>query len=209
MLERSSMKVVAFICLASFNLPMPRPKPGKVSAHFSDYHRFLTEKKTVEHHQIRMSKTSGKHNLSGKTSVIYPRLQGDKAFEAEISIRDMGHYYFKLFAYWFDDGPCLRFDSKGRAHCNPERGQGLKKRQIRAPHFHRFVEEENVEIAYQTPILGRDGNLIVNDYTLGLKHFCQEASLECNSSSGDSPVLIIEQGELALSSEDPQNGVSF
>jgi hypothetical protein len=191
-----------------FNLLMPRQIPGRVKDNFADYERFLTEAKKVEHHQIEMASMGDKKNLIGKTAVVYSPIQGDKAFEAEISIRDTSHYYLRLFAFWFDDGPCLRFDSKGRPHCNPETGQGLRKRQIRAPHFHKFDEQEKVEIAYQTPILGKDGSSIVKDYKLGLNHFCQEARLSCNQ-SGDSPVLVIKQGELDLSSEDPQNGVSF
>lgn len=188
---------------------MPRLIPGKVKANFVDYKRFLTEGKTVEHHQIKMGKMPAKHSWMGKSPVAYPPLQGDKALEAEISMRDMSNYHLRLFAYCLDEGPCLRFDSKGRPHCNPEKGQGLKSRQIRAPHFHHFVEDENVEIAYQTSALGKEADLIVKDCKLGLKHFCHEARLKSNAPSGEPPVLLIEQDELQLVNEDPQNGVSF
>lgn len=186
---------------------MPRHKPVKIKENFAEYTRFLAQPKTVEHDRIRMSRAATKKMFTGRTAVNYAPVQGDKAFEVGISIVDRTSYFFRLFGYWFDDGPCLRFDSKGRPHCNPENGQGLRKRQIRAPHFHKFIEDEKVEIAYQTPILGRDADLIVKDYKLGLNHFCQEARLTCNSSG--IPVLEIEQGELDLSSEDPLNGVSF
>lgn len=206
-LERLSIKVLIFWGLGSLILAMPRHKPGKIKDNFAEYVRFLTESKSVEHDRIKMSPVAGKKSFMGRSAVSYAPVQGDKAFEAGISITDKTSYSFRLFGYWFDDGPCLRFDSKGRPHCNPENGQGLRKRQIRAPHFHKFIENEKVEIAYQTPILGKDGDSIVKDYKLGLSHFCQEARLTCNPSG--TPVLEIEQGELDLSSEDPLNGVSF
>jgi len=138
-----------------------------------------------------------KKNFAGRTAVVYAAIQGDKAFEVEISITDKSHYYFRLFAYWFDSGPCLRFDSKGRSHCNPENGEGLRQRQVPTPHFHKFDEKEKVEIAYKTPKLrGVDCDLIVSDYKLGLEHFCQEASL--GSDHTGHPVLEIEQTQAIL-----------
>jgi hypothetical protein len=187
---------------------MQRSIPGRVKNNFDDYQRFLSGPKFVEHSRIKMDQGQPKKNFFGKTAVIYAPIQGDKLFEAEISNHDKSHYHFRLFAYWFDDGPVFRFDSKGRPHCNPEDGQGLAKRQVIAPHFHRFYKEKGVEIAYRTPKLGVESDSIVGDYTLGFAHFCQEACLGCNPTG--QPVLEILQDVLALSSEDdPQNGVSF
>jgi hypothetical protein len=186
---------------------MPRQKPAKIKENFADYKRFLETTKTVEHHKIPLAKTADRKNHKGRTAVNYPTIQGDKIFEAEICVEDATHYRFKLFALFFDPGPVLRFDSKGKAHCNPEWGQGLRNRRISTPHFHKFFEEFEVEIAYKTPKLGQRSSFKVGDYKLGLEHFCQEASLSCNPSG--TPVLTIEQGELALTSEDPLNGVSF
>jgi hypothetical protein len=191
----------------TFNWDMPRQIPRKIKDNFADYSRFLSQSKTTEHNRIKMVRGGPRKNLMGRTSVMYASISGDKALEAEISVEDQRCYHFRLFAFWFDEGPCFRFDSKGRGHCNPENGQGLRKRQILAPHFHKFDEKENVEIAYPYTYIRGEDSLSVADYNIGLEHFCQEARLSCNPTG--SPVLEIIQGELALSSEDPQNGVSF
>jgi hypothetical protein len=187
---------------------MARPIPGQIKDNFANYLRFLSDSKSTEHGQIKLSRSGAKKNFVGRSAVIYAALEGEKAFEAEISVEDNSHYFFRLFAYWFDSGPCLRFDSKGRSHCNPENGEGLRKRQVLTPHFHRFDEKEKVEIAYKTPKLrGADCHLIVGDYRRGLEHFCQEARL-CYGHTGQ-PVLEIIEAELDLSSEDPLNGVNL
>lgn len=188
---------------------MPRRLPDRIKNDFSAYHRFLSDKKTVEHQKVKMAKHANKNKFTGKSSIAYAVIQGDKWFEAEISIEDRKAYRLKLFANYFDDGPCFRFDSKGRGHCNPETGRGLKKRQVLTPHFHKFNEQENVEIAYKTAKLNEDSESkrIVGDYKCGLEHFCQEAKLLCDHSVY--PELEIDQDELDLSSDDPQNGVSF
>jgi hypothetical protein len=187
---------------------MQRSIPSRVKSNFGDYQRFLSERKFVERCKIKMEQGKPKKNFFGKTAVIYAPIQDDKLFEAEISADDKCHYHFRLFAYWFDDGPVFRFDSKGRPHCNPEDGSGLAKRQVIAPHFHKFQREKGVEIAYRTPKLGVESDSIVGDYRLGFEHFCQEARLSCNPTG--QPVLEMIQDVLALSSDDdPQNGVSF
>ncbi len=96
----------------------------------------------------------------------------------------------------------------GNAHCNPEDGSGLSKRQVLTPHFHR-INDAGVEVAYRSDLLNRpsDANRIVDDCTLGLEHFCQEARLACSQQAY--PDLIIKQGVMDLSSDDPLNGVSF
>lgn len=183
--------------------------PAKIKDHFPAYRRFLFDKKTIDLPKIGMVKQAKKNNLHGKAGVSYAVIQGDKWFEVEVSVDDRKNFHFRLFANWFDDGPCLRFDSQGRGHCNPESGRGLRRRQILAPHFHCFREKETVEVAYKTARLSEDSecSLIVGDFRLGLEHFCQEARLSCNHSAY--PELTIDQDEFDLSNDDPQNGVTF
>jgi hypothetical protein len=76
------------------------------------------------------------------------------------------------------------------------------------PHFHRF-NDGGVEVAYHSDLLKRpsDAERIVGDYALGLEHFCQEARLACSHKAY--PELVINQGVMDLSSDDPLMGVSF
>ena len=181
---------------------------------FVAYSRFVKEPKALEHKKIKATKPPAvvagvkRNNVLGASGINYEGVHGRKWFGVEISLEDRHKYHLRIYADVFGDGPCFRFDSKGRAHSNPETGTGLRNRQVRTPHFHKF-NEEGVEIAFQTATLREESesSRIVSDYKFGLEHFCQEARLTCND--GTHPLLELEAGEFDLSSGDPLNGVPF
>jgi hypothetical protein len=180
----------------------------KVRENYAIYCAFLDEWKTLEHEEIFLKEIEKRKNKTGSSQIFYLTLEGKKRFEAEISIQNQKHYRFKIFAEWFGGMPLFRFDSQGKAHCNPEEGTGLRARQVLTPHFQRY-RGDGVEIAYHTPLLKKPETVekIVGDYILGIEHFCQTAKLKCGQKS--CPVLIMEQELMDLSSDDPLTGVSF
>jgi hypothetical protein len=180
----------------------------KVRENYAIYCAFLDEWKTFERDQISLAEDIHRKNRRGSSQIFYLTLEGQKRFEAEISIQNRKHYRFKIFAEWFGGMPLFRFDSQGKAHCNPEDGTGLRARQVLTPHFQRY-RDSGVEIAYHTPVLKKPEEVeqIVADCILGIEHFCQEAKLKCNQKAY--PALVIEQELMDLSSDDPLTGVSF
>ena len=189
---------------------MSNTPQAKVKEHYPAYQKFLEEKKTIEHNQLKVDKRpkSTRNNMIGSSPVIYSALEDWKKFEIEISVEDKRKYKLRIFANWFCECPCFRFDAAGRAHCNRDDGSGLPKRRVLTPHFQKF-SKEGVEYAYKSvKLLSEfDSNAIVGDYRLGLEHFCQEANLACNQTAH--PELVINQTEFDLSSDDPLNGVNF
>jgi hypothetical protein len=187
---------------------MPSLKQPKMRDHFPVYQKFLAGKKSIDQDRITMRKHERRNNMVGNSPLSYAFLEGEKKFVVEISVENKGNYKLQLWANYFGDFPCFRFDSAGSVHCNPENGSGLRKRQVTTPHFHKF-NENGVEIAYKTVKLASqsESDAIVGDCKRGLEHFCQEAKLACNQTAY--PSLTLDQEELDLSSDDPLNGVSF
>ncbi len=180
----------------------------KIRQEFATYSEFLSGQKTIGERAIALAELPTRSVRRGDASVTCAVVDGQKRFEVEVSVSNPRNYKLKVFAEWFHEGPCFRFDSQGNAHCNPEDGRGLAARQVLTPHFHRF-NDDGVEIAYKSSVLAqeRQAAAIVNDSALGVAHFCQEGKLACAGS--DYPQLVFDQPELGVVSEDPLDGVRF
>ena len=179
-----------------------------IHEHFEMYRKFISDEKLLESDRVILREHKTRNNRQGGVGVVYSEIDGGKRFEAEISYGDRRKYKLRIFADRFGNAPCFRFDSFGRAHCNPEEGFGLLARQVLTPHFHRFNDHGD-EIAFHSGLLKnpKEADKIINDPALGVQHFCQEANLKCDKKAY--PELVVHQGEMDLSIDDRLNGVSF
>lgn len=180
----------------------------KIQQNYQSYCGFVETPKTISAQAIPLNILTSHNVRKGKADVVCNNYGGLNFFEAEVNPRNKKRFKFKIFADCFGPDPCFRFDSQGESHCNPEDGRGLVFRQIHAPHFHKF-NSDGVEIAFKTPVLEHENqaDAIVSDYTLGVAHFCHVGRLNCGDQAY--PEIILDSGELDLSSDDPLNGVTF
>src|ERR1700678_2834233 len=119
---------------------MASPKRPKMRDDYAVYQKFMEGKKLIDRPCITMQKHERRNKRIGHSPVTYSFLEGEKKFVVEISVENKSNYRLQIWANYFGDFPCFRFDSLGAAHCNPEDGSGLRKRQVTTPHFHKFNE---------------------------------------------------------------------
>lgn len=181
---------------------------SQIRESFPDYQGFISHQKVVNSSKIVLREHKARDNCRGSSEIECPCIGGAKKFEAEVSLAYSGKYKLRVFADRFGPGPCFRFDSYGRAHCNPEDGRGLVSRRVMTPHFHRYDRDGN-EIAFQTaPLREHDAaGRIASDHRVGVRIFCDEVN--ARDGAGNYPELVTEQATMQLPIEDPLSGISF
>jgi hypothetical protein len=133
---------------------------------------------------------------------------GASRFAAHASRKQPPKYGLKIFAKYFGDSPCFRFCSAGRAHFNPETGNGLPARAVPTPHFHK-VDKNGILVAYQSAALHdkQEATQIAANLQLRTNLFCQESNVV--TPSGGFVVVKLIATELDLSTPDPLDGATF
>lgn len=189
---------------------MSREDCPHVLAEYRRYQILLSDFKITADNPLRaVASKSGHHLEIAKTSLTHP----DPFDQLELEIRFKPSfpqdYEFKLFWREVTGEPVFRFETWGDPHNNHEDGAGLPARKITTPHFHR-VESDGKMRAYKTPFLEQPGQdeAIRKDYSVGVKHFCQEAKIH-DSDGGDVVVVNVSSLMGLSTSTDPLNGVSF
>ena len=180
----------------------------KIREEYSAYCEFLAGVKTLALDTVALREGGRGGVRQGSVGVSWEGVSGAKRFQVEVSKDFRNGYKVKVFAEWFFPGPCFRFDSQGKAHCNPEDGRGLVARQVLTPHFHRF-EQSGIEIAYKSAVLNDAAKAaaIVAQCGLGVAHFCHEGRLGC--ATRDYPEVVFDQADWDFAGQDPLAGVAF
>ena len=193
--------VLGWMICAEINFP-------RVARQLAVFEAFAAASKIVEIHPVVLTRDSTKVEYVGKAEVGLGWAGFPCRFEATRSPKVNMKYGLKLFAKYFDEKACFRFDSAGPTHMNEETGGGLVARMVPTPHFHR-VDNNGILYAYQTaPLLDTaERAKIISSPQLGANLFCQEANLF--SPNGGFVVVKIMATELDLSTGDPLDGATF
>jgi len=180
----------------------------EVRKDFLSYEAFLNLAKPVSQTVLTLTpSTCGK-----KKCQLQPRLglsaNGiDFSLHGEINMKNKRKFAFKIFCGKFGQSPCFRFDSSRHVHWNKEDGQGLTKRPVPGPHFHK-VSPDGFLRAYQTRELEEESTVevILSDITEGGRHFFSESKLEVPPPGVK---IRYHSDDLLPSPEDPLEGAIF
>jgi hypothetical protein len=178
-----------------------------VKQNFTVYEDFLKRTKPVADEIVSLVQSSENSAYEGDSHLTCGLPNGKSKFAAYASRKQPHKYGLKIFAEYFGDAPCFRFCSRGRSHVNPEIGDGLSKRAIPTPHFHRVDSDGNL-VAYQSAALqSEQAAQITANLQLGTNLFCQESNVV--SPSGGFVVVKLIATEMDLSTPDPLDGATF
>jgi hypothetical protein len=148
-----------------------------VKQNFAMYEAFLQRIKPVRDAIISLIQGSEHSAYEGSSILTCGLPRGESKFEAYASRTQPHKYGLKILAEYFGDAPCFRFCSGGRSHFNPETGDGLPRRAVPAPHFHR-VDSNGILVAYQpAALLSEQAAQIATNLQLGTNLFCQESNI--------------------------------
>lgn len=183
----------------------------KVEKEFGCYEAFMGATKIVETSPLVLVQPNPKLEFIGNSMVSFGWAGFHCVFEGAKSPKAVTKYAYKVFAKYFHDRPCFRFDSGGPSHMNPETGSGLPSRKVPTPHFHR-VDCNGILMAYQTPPLlnPEERDRIVSDPQKGANLFCQEGNL-CSQNGGfvEIKTFAAELNLVNSKSIDPLAGATF
>ena len=183
----------------------------KIKKDFHTYESFRKRKKPTTAKTLNLDEekaTAGRklrYRCVGELPIDAGLPSGECKLHADVSIVDQKNYSARIFADYFGEQPCLRFCSMGRHVLNPEMGNGLSKRAVPTPHFHR-VDSRGIMQAYQTEALVKNEKQI-EDVQSGINLFCQESNVV---SPDETPVVVkLNADVLGLSIDDPSQSIDF
>lgn len=179
-----------------------------IKQNFTVYEEFLKRKKPLQDEIVSLVQASQNSAYEGDSPLQCGLPKGKSKFSAHASRNQPHRYGLKISAQYFGEAPCFRFCSSGRAHLNPETGDGLPMRAIPTPHFHR-VFDSGILMAYHSDALLDKSKAaqIQSNLQLGTNLFCQESNVV--SPSGGSVVVRVIATEMDLSTPDPLDGATF
>ncbi len=181
---------------------------SEVKKVFWIYEAFMAQPKNTEIDPVVLAQPTPKLEYFGESGVQMGWAGFICQFQATRSPKLNMKYGMIIRVPFFHEKPCFRFCSSGRAHTNPEMGDGLPAREIPTPHFHR-VDSRGILMAYQpAPLLDpEECGKIASNPQLGANLFCQEANLF--SPNGGFVALKTWATELDMSTDDPLDGANF
>lgn len=179
-----------------------------IKQNFTMYDEFIKREKPVKDEIVSLVQESQNSAYEGNSPLKCGLPTGKSKFAAYAARNQPHRYGLKIFADHFGGAPCFRFCSSGRSHLNPETGDGLPKRAIPTPHFHR-VDNRGLLMAYQTPALSdkQQAAQIAANLQLGTHLFCQQSNVV--SPNGGSVVVRLIVTEMDLSTPDPLDSAIF
>src|SRR5258706_267505 len=107
-----------------------------IKQNFTVYEEFIKRKKPIQDEIVSLVQASQNSAHEGDSPLQCGLPKGKSKFAAHASRNQPHRYGLKIFAHYFGEAPCFRFCSSGRAHLNPETGDGLpmRARAVRACH---------------------------------------------------------------------------
>ncbi|HVY71985.1 MAG TPA: hypothetical protein VHH73_18780 [Verrucomicrobiae bacterium] len=167
-----------------------------------------TKKNTTSNPVLLLAKPNNTTWLNGSTDFHNPTSSTVGSFLIEQSIKNRGHFGFKIRVAFFGPDPCFRFDSDGVTHRNRLASIPLPQQQVTTPHFH-WYNSDGILIAYKTAELS-DANTVLQlraDIGFGLSLFCKHTilfgvgttALTCAEQSAHLPFMAppVDQDPLA------------
>ena len=179
---------------------------------YQKYLEFLQGYKECPFRLIYLSGVKGNHQTTRQTivDVLHEESKENIKLILEASIRDKRSYKFKLRTEALSPEPYFRFDSDGPSHFNKSLDVPLVEKKIDTPHFNAF-DQNGKSIAYRTEALSKEQEkkAILEDISLGMAHFCDEANLYCNTEHVEISQFV--SGELGLDIENltPLDGIEY
>jgi hypothetical protein len=167
---------------------------------FEFFQELLSEEKKVQSQTILLeAKSSNKHWLHGRSSVVHKTIEDSLSLIIERSNRE-GKYGIKLRCKNLSGEPFIRFDSDGPAHRNTDPAVPLEDQVISTPHFNTF-DNLGRSIAYKSESLKKqeEADAISNDINFGVTHFCIETNTSLDN--GNYPAIVDKSPEIEFEKE--------
>lgn len=179
---------------------------------YQKYLNFLQGYKECPDRLIYLSGIKGNHQTTRQTivSVLHEESKVEIKLILESSIKDKRSYKFKLRAEVLTSEPYFRFDSDGPSHFNRSLDVPLAEQKIDTPHFNAF-DQNGKSIAYHTETLNieQEKKAILDDISLGMAHFCDEANLYCNTEHVEVSQFVSGELGIELDNLTPLDGIEY